>query len=399
MRSKGASKMRQVLLLLMVVALALPGAVIAEEQSAIEEFFCELNLTERDDGSFYTLVDQEGNVIMRTARIVHEGDTWIGIDNRKFEVYQVEGDTAYAAAVQDREERGSLISRIQSFLTGLWPSAQPVQQDGEVNRRVAVYNTHGAEAYVPNDGVESDPDGGGIITVAESLAQALEDQGVEVAQSTETHVPHDAGAYKRSRDTVQELLQEGVDATIDVHRDAIPAEEYLGEVEGQGEMVQIQLVVGRQNQNQGVIQQFAEDLKALADEKYPGLVKGIFSAQGNYNQDMTPNSILIEVGTHENDREAAQESVVLFADVLSTYLYGEGAAAQAADGGGRNAFTTILWLLAIVIVGGGIFLYVSAGSWPEMKRKLQGFAKGEFGDLFKTRVDNRGNDDDPDDLN
>ena len=71
-------------------------------------------------------------------------------------------------------------------------------------------------------------------------------------------------------------------------------------------MVQIQLVVGRQNQNQAANQEFAEKLKAVADEKYPGLVKGIFAAKGNYNQDMMPTSILIEVSTHENEKEAAQ---------------------------------------------------------------------------------------------
>lgn len=383
--------MKRILLFLLVAVLVLPMAPAwAEDESMFEEFFDSLNLDTRDDGGTYTLYDQQGNVLMRTARHIHAGDTWVGRDNRKWEVYQVEGDDAYARMAASSDELG-LLHRFQTFVTSIFPRTRQVQEEGNVENRIGVYNTHGAEAYVPSDGTESDAEGGGIIDVADSLARALEEQGVEVVQSKETHVPHDSGAYKRSRNTKEEILGQGVDAVIDVHRDAIAAEEYL-----EGDMVQIQLVVGRQNQNQATIQQFAEDLKALADEKYPGLVKGIFSAKGNYNQDMTPTSILIEVGTHENNKEGAQESVALFADVLTTYLYGTSQGqdlVQDGNIGGNTVLRTILWLLAILVVGGGIFLYVSTGSWPEMKRKLKGFTRGEFGDLFKLRLNNRDNDD------
>lgn len=391
--------------LLLVLLLTVPltaSPVAGEDESWLDELFDLSNLTELGEGRFFTMYNPDGEVIMKTARIMHVGDTWIGRDNRKYEVYQVQDEKAWARQVRRRgDDRGSLIYNVRIWAAGIFGIARPVQEGGdEVNRRIAIYNTHGAEAYIPGDGTESDPQGGGIIDVADSLAAALKEKDIEIVQSKNTHVPHDPGAYKRSRATKQSLLEQGVDAAVDVHRDAIPAEQYIGEVEGE-QVVQIQLVVGRQNQNQAVTQQFAEDLKAIADEKYPGLVKGIYSARGNYNQDMTPNSILIEVGSHENNKAGAEESVVLFADVLSTYLYGtqEGQerAAQNAPRGGRNVLRSILWILGILVVGGGAFLYISAGSWPEMKRKLQGFAKGEFGDLFKLRLKNRGNDD-PDNM-
>lgn len=387
MRSKGGQLVKRFALVVLIISLVLPLGPVRADENEIEEFFDFLNLDTRDDGGTYTLMDQEGNVLMRTARHMHPGDTWIGMDNHKWEVYQVEGDNAYARLIRSRNDQ-TLRRRIQFFLTNLLSGAQPVQQQDNLARQIGVYNTHGAEAYVSDDGSESVPEGGGIINVAESLAASLREKGIEVIQSKETHVPHDAGAYKRSRETVGDMVSEGVDAVIDVHRDAIAAEEYLADG-----MVQIQLVVGRQNQNQAVNQEFAENLKAIADEQYPGLVKGIFSARGNYNQDMSPTSMLIEVGTHENDKNGAQESVAKFGEVLSTALYGAEAAQQPGPqqtAGGGTIWRTILWLLAIVIVGGGIFLYVSAGSWPEMKKKLQGFTKGEFGDLFKLRLKNRG---------
>ena len=77
-----------------------------------------------------------------------------------------------------------------------------------------MYHSHGAESYVPSDGTESDPDGGGILDVGVSFVNALEDKGLNVVHNEDTHVPHDAGAYYRSRRTVEDLLTEGVDVLL-----------------------------------------------------------------------------------------------------------------------------------------------------------------------------------------
>ena len=146
--------------------------------------------------------------------------------------------------------------------------------------------------------------------VADALQKSLEKKGINVIRSREPHTPHDAGAYQRSRRTAEEAIKENPDAVIDVHRDAVPEEEYLEEVEGK-KRVQIQLVVGRQNQNMANNRQFAEGLKKQADKNYPGLIKGIFMARGNYNQDMSPRCP-DRSGFHTNDKELAEESVQLF---------------------------------------------------------------------------------------
>ncbi len=82
-------------------------------------------------------------------------------------------------------------------------------------------------------------------------------------------------------------------------------------------MSQIRLVVGRQNQNREANLEYAKRIKAIADEKYPGLVKGIFHAHGNYNQDLGPRMILIEFGTHVTSLEEALRSVRPTAEVVA----------------------------------------------------------------------------------
>lgn len=69
-------------------------------------------------------------------------------------------------------------------------------------------------------------------------------------------------------------------------------------------------------------------LKAAADSEYPGLIKDIFIGKGNYNQELMPQSILLEFGTHTSNKEEVLRSTELMADVLHTVLFGTGGPAR-----------------------------------------------------------------------
>ena len=368
--------------LAMVLALSV-SLLFMVGANPVEEIF-DYDQFEHHSDRIFTMVDQEGKVIVRTARQITVGDEYINMANNYYRVISVEGETAVAEQVERETaaepEREGFFARVSRLMR----NSIPVQQEGDqLNRRIAIYNSHGAESYIEGDGAESKDPGGGILDVGDRLAAALEDQGIEVLRSKEPHTPHDAGAYNRSKRTVEEFLKEDPDALIDVHRDAVPEEEYLEEVEGE-QRVQIQFVVGRQNQNMEVNQEFAEGLKARADELYPGLVKGIFMARGSYNQEMSPQATLIEVGSHTNNKAQAEESMDLFAEVVNDFLYdGEGdeiasPAPGTPDGPGGTALRSILWVIAALVVGVGIFLVVSAGGFDQAKEKLKQFRNKEF---------------------
>ncbi|MBS4023035.1 MAG: stage II sporulation protein P [Dethiobacter sp.] len=348
----------------------------------LEDIFDEF---EHKSDTVYTMVDGDGTVIMRTARRIHPGDEYINSDNNYYRVIAVEEGQATAQLVERvvlAAPGGSADEGWFARAERLLRNAIPVQRGGQA-RKIAIYNSHGAESYIKGDGTESKDPGGGIIDVGNSLAQSLEQKGIEVVRSEEPHTPHDAGAYQRSRRTAEEALKQGPDAMVDVHRDAVPEGEYLAEVQGQ-QRVQIQLVVGRQNQNMANNREFAEGLKKVADEKYPGLIKGIFLARGSYNQDMSPRATLIEVGSHTNDKGQAEESVDLFADVLSIYLYGtdeggEFAGGPTTPGGpGGTALRAFLWLILVSIIAVAAYLMISTGGIEEMKQKLRQFKNKEF---------------------
>lgn len=367
------------LALLLVLSVSMLFMTAASEVPDLEDI---LDHFEHSSGKIYSMVDEDGNLIMRTARQIVVGDEYINRDNNYYRVVSVEGETAVAELLEQivlaKPRRESFLQRVDRALR----NAIPVQQRRGQNRRIGIYNSHGAEAYIQGDGAESQDEGGGILNVGDQLAQALEGRGIEVIRSRETHTPHDAGAYQRSRRTAEEMLKQEPDAIIDVHRDAVPEEEYLEEVEGE-QRVQVQLVVGRQNQNMAATREFAEGLKNQADEQFPGLVKGIFMARGNYNQDMSPRAILIEVGSHTNDKDQALETMDLFAEVVDGFLYGaagdgEAAAPPAADGADGTALRSVLWVVLGLIAVVGVFLLISAGGFEQAKQKLRQFTNKEF---------------------
>ena len=217
-------------------------------------------------------------------------------------------------------------ARTESLGAFILPDVSWLDEDAQAvaaaKKAVALYCTHSDESYVPTDGSSSIEKRGGIYDVAESLKKELEQLGITVRYSDENHFPHDAGAYRRSRNTAAALAEEGVDAIFDIHRDGIPdASQYESRVKGQ-EVTKVRLLVGRGNQNAEANKQFAAQIKAVADKLYPGLIKDIYLGKGSYNQDLMSQSVLLEFGTHVSDKEEAIESTGYMANVLSRTLYG-----------------------------------------------------------------------------
>jgi stage II sporulation protein P len=124
-------------------------------------------------------------------------------------------------------------------------------------------------------------------------------------------------------------------------------------------------------------------MKKATDRLYPGLIKGIFMARGNYNQDISPLSLLLEVGTYQNPQEGAERSITLFADAVDYYFAGpEGAQVQRALGG--TALRIALWIILIVPLAVASYLLISTRSIEEARARITSFYRKEFAE-FKAR--------------
>jgi len=283
-------------------------------QALDEEILDELLEQERQENLYYRLVDEDGYCIVTTGRRLKPGDCYLAEDNRLYEVYAVEG---YLARARFKEKIELELPGGENSSGNLTP-ALPVQKPAY---SIAIYHSHNAESYVPSDGTDSIYGRGGIHDVGVAFKESLTQKGIEVYHSERLHLPHDRGAYRRSRVTAQQLLKKRPDAIFDVHRDAAPWDAYAVEVDG--EMVtRIQIVVGLSHPGAAANKEYAFDLKGCADRIYPGLVRGVFLIWGGYNQDLSPLNLLLEVGAHTNSKEAAMHGISLFGDVVAYYFYG-----------------------------------------------------------------------------
>lgn len=388
---------RRILVLLLLAAVVWAG-LLAQRMTVgvlpairpLSEFFAwPMDDISKEDvlaARYWTMVDENGRELLITGRRIHVGDEFITGDNRLYRVFRVNKRTAYSRFVR---EVGAVFSEQRESVLAVWLdrlgfagyAAQPAAENEGMKPAAApkgligIYHTHNAEAYIPSDGEAFVVPKGGIHGVGRVFAENLEEKGVRVVFDQTLHLPHDRGAYRRSRVTTERLLAKGPDVVFDVHRDAAPRHVYATQIGGNW-VTQVKFVVGRQNPNMHVTRQFALDLKRISDEVHPNLVKGIFMARGNYNQDLTPLNLLLEVGAHTNSREAAKEGIALFADAVAFYFYGpEGERAAPAPGalvetGNRSALRSILFLLgatAAIIIG---FILLNTGRFSSLQTAL-----------------------------
>lgn len=360
-----------VLTLMLALMLALPVTARAEAAQSVSTQAPEADA----DENVWTIYDEDGQYLTSIYGRVYLDDEYISSDNRLYRIIEVDDSKRTAVAQYIGQE--SLIE----------PDNEAVATVAQESKRlIGIYSTHSDESYIPTDGAESKEKDAGIYDVDEALKKALEERGIEVELDTTTHLPHDAGAYRRSRSTAARLLKSQPAALLDIHRDGIPdPDEYVQKIEDE-DATKVRLLVGKSNPNADANRKFAKQIKAAADEMYPELIKDIYIGKGDYNQELAPRAILLEFGTHTIKKERAIKSATYMADVLERVLFGstakaEGAAGADADAagaettaeaGGSGAAWGILWVVGIAlaaIVGYGLITTGSfSGMWNKVKR-------------------------------
>lgn len=336
---------------------------------------------ERTDGKYYTINDEHNKPLAYTVHLLYPGDEYITADNLRYQITGIKGDIALSRLIG--KEAAVALKPFPATVAGASGQVAAGQQE------VAIYHTHSDESYDSSDGSSSIYAHGGIFQVGDAFTLKLKTEGFKVLHSLRSHDPHDANAYMRSRRTAVELLKTGPAALFDVHRDSGPANVYSTTVNGQS-ATKVRFVLGRGNPHASANLQFAKEIKAAEDKLHPGVVQGILLTQGNFNQDLTPRALLIEVGANTNSKDAAERGVSFFSDAIPQVL---GSAATGnrpsvelpATGTNRASWNAVLWLA--VIVGGAliVFLFINAGSWQGAWDQVRRFVGHEFGNRLRYR--------------
>ena len=356
---------------------------------------------ETDLDTIYTVRDRSNAAHLFTfCGTLSEGDEYISADNTLYRITSIQDQDATAERIGlENMPDVSWLNAGEAqpvFASQSIPTASNIADNKKL---IAMYVTHSDESYIPSDGTESINGQGGIYDVARKFRDELQALGIDVILDESTHLPHDSGAYRRSRQTAERLLQKRPDAIIDIHRDGIPDKsEYACTIKGDPAS-QVRLLVGRSNQNSEVNREFAKQIKAVADKQYPGLIKDIFIGKGNYNQDLSPNAILLEFGTHTLSKERLLESTQHMAHVVNNALYGSSTGSakaeknsavnqsRASSGKNKGAVMGIAGLIIAVVIGAVVFAFIQTGSSKTMTGKIKRSVSEITGGLLGKKPD------------
>ncbi|AFQ45854.1 stage II sporulation protein P [Desulfosporosinus meridiei] len=229
----------------------------------------------------------------------------------------------------DPEFEGPILEPLESVTPNgneLPTPALPVKP-GSSQVVVGIYNTHNSESYGGNGGPDRLPGkNGDIVTVGETLKNALEKKGVGTVHDTTIHDAVDfMKAYSESVKTAAKLLKDhpAIKVLLDIHRDGLPPGFKKSTVKVNGkEASKILVVIGKKNPHWQKNEALAKKLMAIAEKKHPGLfVSNIsYAAEARYNQHLSEGGLLLEFGDQYNTLDESNRAAEAFAEVLAQWM-------------------------------------------------------------------------------
>ncbi|MBQ3000730.1 MAG: stage II sporulation protein P [Oscillospiraceae bacterium] len=203
---------------------------------------------------------------------------------------------------------------------------------------VLIVHTHATEAYQNNGQFqESDPyctlnNDYNMIAVGDRLAQLLRAQGISVIHDRTNHNVDYLKAYKSSRESVQQYLEEypSIQLVLDLHRDAFGATDeeirnnaltatYNGK---KAAKVMFVVTTSGGNMSHPNWQENAAavfKMRLVMESIFPGITYKTWvqtATKHNYNQHLSTGSMLLEIGAAGNTLQEAFNTMEVLAEAI-----------------------------------------------------------------------------------
>ena len=212
--------------------------------------------------------------------------------------------------------------------------------------RVLILHTHSTESYTKQgeDYEESSAfrtldENYNMISIGARVAQLLREAGIGVIHDRQLHdYPSYSGSYNHARKAIREILAENksICLVLDLHRDASGdlSNQFRPVVKADGEnTAQIMLVMGtnaaglthpnwEENLSLGL------KLQAQLERQSPGITRPMSLRAYRFNQDLTPGSLLIEMGAAGNSHREALRAAEELARAIIALSKGSTSAAE-----------------------------------------------------------------------
>ena len=192
--------------------------------------------------------------------------------------------------------------------------------------RVLIYHSHTMEYYNPAT-KETLEENNSVVGVGNALTKELEENyGIATIHDKTNHSISYDDSYKRSGETLQKYLDKykSFDLIIDLHRDAVNGKVITANINGE-ELSPIMFVTAENNPHYAQNQALTDKLNGISRNLFPGLSRGIKTyhrGKDAFNQNKSPNAVLIEVGFNTNTNVQSQSSAKYIARLIAEALNG-----------------------------------------------------------------------------
>lgn len=302
------------------------------ENSTMQSFFFQL-ITGIYPGDLRSLLGRElpGLLTYDDARIIVPGQ---GLELSDLYVESA----APNAVVQDmnRKEDTRPNEAVQPGTTEKDETKTPNPPNVMGEKRVFIYNTHNRESWThvaPTIGSSVDHPIKNIQLVGKRFGKVLQEKGVnntvsqidfiqQLIDQKKTYPMAYAESYKAVKTATKQ--NPALEYYFDIHRDGdVPRSKTAININGKS-YARILFVIGTRNRNFMQNERMAKELNALVEKKYPGLSRGVIAKgahEGNaeYNQSISPGSLLLEIGGINNTLAESYNTAEAFADVFAEY--------------------------------------------------------------------------------
>lgn len=213
------------------------------------------------------------------------------------------------------------------------PKETPVGSNSEV----LIYHSHAREAFNPLLGtVSTNPSSAipskNVMQVGSFIATELKSKGVAAIHLQDDYPSYIKDysykfSYKYSRQSVETALSQNTKITylLDIHRDSQPHKRTTTEINGVS-YAQLYFIIGHENKNWRQNEAYANAINTRLEKSYPGISRGIWGktaeeGNGEYNQSLSPNSILLEIGGVDSTKEELQRTARILADIVADVYF------------------------------------------------------------------------------
>lgn len=200
------------------------------------------------------------------------------------------------------------------------------------NPLVYIYNTHQLENY-NNYNLEVYGITPNVLMASYLLKEKLNDNNIptiveetDITKFLTLNKWSYANSYRASRIFMldKKNVYPSIKYYIDIHRDSVNKKISTVKINGKN-YAKILFVIGLEHKEYKENLSLTNKLNSLFNDKYPGLSRGVLKKKGSnvdgiYNQDISPNVFLIEVGGVDNNINEVLNTINAISDVFSIYL-------------------------------------------------------------------------------